>query len=41
MVNKDDIIGQCGEKYYSNKYVSIVGSSISPTLLGGTEEGGS
>ena len=29
VVNKDDIIGPDGVKYYANQHISIVGSSIS------------
>ena len=29
VVNKEDIIGESGEKFYSNKLVRIVGSSVS------------
>ena len=29
VVNKHDIIGPDGEKYYRNEYINIVGSSIS------------
>ena len=28
MVNKDDLIGQDGEKFYQNEHINIVGSSI-------------